>query len=453
MTTPEGQAGIDALLHSFEEVGHLDSRGAFTLAAKRAAGKLARSLLGDPTDWILKVVQAACHGKADELRITQARKATHIAFSLPYALDIRALVMSLTQAQPAKQPGVEDLAMGLRAVAIAQDRSWVARLKIGDATHWILVSEGQVSIEMGAETSSETTTDLLIGVAFPVGQVGKVGGLVRFGAAIQNEHEALQARVRACPIPLFLDGKRLDDLARSDGLASMESEVFLGVDLGRSSDTLQPVSLPRGLQVSTVSRFRDRFLEPQPFFLPSFAEGNEGSSLLRVAFRFQQESRGSQARVPRLRSLTTSSRVLLLRHGVVVGRRSLGVTEAIACDVYLNADLMPANLSGLEVEVTPEHADIARREFASMGPFLQQLKEMLEGHQGRPARLDWILGATVASGTAWLLTPWPLKFVGLGIAAGRLHMASRQYAGIVAECAEEVRKFSWRFCGTRESIV
>ena len=154
-----------------------------------------------------------------------------------------------------------------------------------------------------------------------------------------------------------------------------------------------------------------------------------------------------------MRPLNTPSRVVLLRHGVVVGRRSLGDTEAIACDVYLNADHMLANLSGLEIEVTPEHVELARRELTGLGPFLEKLREELKLHQGRPARLDWVLGATIASGAALLLTPWPLKVVGLGVAAGRLRSASRHYAGVVAECAEEVRKFSWRFCGTRGPLV
>ena len=453
MTTPEGQAGIDDLLSSFQEIGQLDSQGVFTLSGKRAAGKLARHLLGEPTDWILKVVQAACHAQASELRLTQTHKATHISFTVPFALDTRAFEMSLTQAQPASQPGLEDLTMGLRAVALSQERNWVARLRTGESTHWVLVSDGEVSVEAGGSEPSADRTELLIGVAFPPGQVGKVGGLVRFGAAIQNEHEVLHARVRACPIPLFLDGKRLDDLARSDDLASMETEVFLGVDLGRQATGLAPVSAPQGLRVSPESSFRDRFLDSQPFHLPSFPEPAQGSSLLRVAFRFQRESRSSQARVPRLRPLTTPSRVVLLRHGVVVGRRSLGITEAIACDVYLNADQMTANLTGLEVEVTPEHADLARREISDLGSYLQQLGTALEGHKGKPSRIDWAKGAALAGGTLFFLTPWPLKLVGVGIAAGHLHSASRHYSGIVKECAEEVRRFSWRYCGENGRTV
>ncbi len=373
-----------------------------------------------------------------------------MTFSLPFQLDLRAFELSLTQAQVAAQPGVEELATALRVLGLAQDRPWVARVTQGKAIHWILANHGEVSLEIAAPLDPEaTTSDLLLGIAYPPGQVGKLGGLVRFGAAIQTEHEVLLARARACPIPLFLDGTRLDDLARADSLAGIESEAFLAVALGMTSSEFPPVSWPEGLSTSQNSKFRDRFLDPRPFFLPDIVPGTAGSSLLRVAFRFQKESRTSQTSrtgTTRLRPLVTASRVVLVRHGVVVGRRNLGISAPIAVDVYINADHMAANLTGLEVEVQPLHIEQARREIETLAPCLRELRQALEGHRGRPSRLDWALGAGLGFGTAVLLVPWTIKLLGLGVAAIHLRVASQQYRGLVAECAEEVANFSARYC-------
>lgn len=447
MGVADGQDGLEELLLSFEETGQLDSRGVFTLAGRRAAGKLARSLLPEPADWILKVVQSACRAKASELRISQRGKATHVAFSLPFQLDLRAFELSLTQAQAASQPGVEELATALRVLGLAQDRSWVARVTQGKAVHWILANQGEVSVEVAERLDSEaTTSDLLLGIAYPPGQAGKLGGLVRFGAAIQNEHEALLTRTRACPIPLFLDGSRLDDMARTDGLASIENEAFLTVALGHASSELPCVSWPSGLSISQNSKFQDRFWDPRPYFLPDLARGATGSSLLRVAFRFQKEPRTSRTNGTRFRSLVTASRIVLIRHGVVVGQRNLGLSAPIAIDVYLNADDLAGNLSGLEVEVLPLHADQARREIEALGPCLRELGRALSGHRGRPSKTDWVLGAGLGLGAAALLVPWPIKLLGLGMTAIHLRTASQQYRGLVAECASELTKFSVRYC-------
>lgn len=442
--------GLEGLLTSFEEAGQLESRGAFTLAGKRAAGKLARALLPEPSDWILKVVQSACKAKAPDLRISQTGKATHISYAFPFALDLRAFELSLTTAQAASQPGVEELATALRVVGLGQDRSWVAKVVLGQTVHWIVVNEGEVHLETSHELDPKVeTTELLLGIAYPPGQVGKLGGLLRFGAAIQNEHEALLTRGRACPVPLYLDDKRLDDMARSDGLANIESEVFLGVAIGQSQEGVAPISWPQALKISPHTPFGDRFLDSQPFVLPTQSGSvSSGSSLLRVAFRFQKETFSTRGRGSRLRTLATSSRVVLVRYGVVVGRRNLGITEPVAVDVYLNADELPANLSGLEAEILPQQIELAKSQLAELGPFLDSVRSALVSHRGRPSRSDWLLGAGVASGSALLFYPWPAKLLGLAAAVIQLTASGQRLSGMVSECAREVERFSSVYCST-----
>lgn len=442
---------LDHLLSSFREAGRLESRGSFTMAGRKAAGKLAKSQLGDPADWILKVVQAVCQAQAPKLSISQTSRATHIEFELPYLLDIRALEKSLTQGVTAAQSGVDDLCTALRVVGLGQDRSWVARLKTGQTTHWVLVKDGEVSLETETGQSGQAgLTEVLVGIAFPPGQSGKVGGLVRFGAAIQNEHEALAQRARACPIPLLLDGHRLDTLQRADGLGGFEREAFLGVAYGQDP-SLAAIDPPPGLQQSEPSQFADRFNDPRPFYLPPPEGSESGSSVLRVAFRYHRERHARDGETYAFRPLPTPSRVLLVRHGVVVGKRNLGLTEAIAVDAYLSSNEARTDLSGLEVEVLPEHVEAARSEIKALGPFLATLERHLVYHVARPQPKEMLLYGSI-SGMALLLAPWPIKLLAVGASAVQLKSVARQNQRVIKDCATEVVLFKQRYCQNPQNL-
>ena len=446
-TEPDEKHTLNHFLSSFQEAGRLDSTGVFTMSGRKAVGKLASRLLAQPADWVLQVVQAACRADAPELRVSQTSKATHLEFQLPYVMDFQALERSLTMGTVSAQPGIDELSSALRVVGLGQDRSWVARFRTGQATHWVLVKGGEASLETVPEESGcPGVTEVLVGVAFPAGESGKVGGLVRFGAAIQNEHEALAQRARACPIPLWLDGERTDTLQRANTLTGgFEHEAFLGVALGHEPSQ-PPISAPRGLVQSQPSRVRDRFIDPRPFYLPSFDNQSSGSSVLRVAFHYSREQHARNGRTHLFRPLPIPSRVLLVRHGVVVGKRNLGITEPIAVDVYLNGNHERSDLTGLEVEVTPGHITAARAELKELEPFFATLLNELEAHRARPNTREVALYGGLG-GLALLLAPWPLKLAALGATAAKLHLTTVQHQRVLGDCLVELAAFRQRHCG------
>lgn len=437
---------LNHFLSSFQEAGRLDSTGVFTMSGRKAVGKLASRLLAQPADWVLQVVQAACRADAPELRISQTSKATHLEFLLPYVVDFQALEHSLAMGTASAQPGIDELSSALRVVGLGQDRSWVARLRTNQATHWVLVKGGEASLETVPDQNGlPAVTEVLVGVAFPAGESGKVGGLVRFGAAIQNEHEALVQRTRACPIPLWLDGERADTLQRPNTLSSgFEHEAFLGVALG--SEPSRPlIGVPRGLAQSQPSNVRDRFIDPHPFYLPPFEGKTSGSSILRVAFHYHREQHARNGRSYLFRPLPIPSRVLLVRHGVVVGKRNLGITEPIAVDVYLDGNHERSDLTGLEVEVTPGHITAARAELRDLEPFFAALLSELEAHRARPNTREIALYGGLG-GVALLLAPWPLKLAALGAAAAKLHLTVIQHQKVLRDCLVELAAFRQRHC-------
>lgn len=442
--TPETK-DFENLLSSFREAGRLDSRGSFTLAGAKAAGKLAQSLLPNAADWILKIVQSACQAQAAELRISQTRRATHIEFKVPYQIDIRALEESLIRAHTATQPGLEDLCTALRVLGLGQKRSWAARLNSGELTHWILVQDGEASLESIAGQSGEKgVTEVLLGIAFPPGESGKLGGLVRFGAAIQNEHEALLHRARACPIPLWLDGIRIDTLESKDPLSGLEHEFFLGVCLGNNLQRPQ-IQLPSGLETKKASPLRDPLASPGAFHLAASNGESQGSSLMRIAFRYHHEHRNRHSSNLDYKPLATPSRVLLVRHGVVVGKRNLGLSESIAVDVYLDSGDSRVDLSGLQVEVLPEHMDAARDELRGIGDFLTLVEQKIASHPCKSNPRDLLLHGSLNT-VCLLIAPWPLKLATLGLSFVQLRFLLQRYKRLVTDCRFELTHFQQKYC-------
>lgn len=449
MTIPAEVKEVDQLLESFREAGEMDSQGVFTLSGRRAIGKLSKSLLVEPSDWILKVIQGACRACALDLKISQAKKATHMRLELPFLLDIKALEGSLVAGTSALQPGIDELSSGLRAVGLGQDRAWVARFRTDKAVYWMTVQQGQINLETIDEAghSDGERTEVLLGIAFPAGQLGKIGGILRFGSAIQNEHAALRERARACSIPLYLDGHRIDNLRYTEPLGSFEKEALLGVsypdpDRDEIQTSLAPITIPKGLRQAGEEPYLDRLQSEDPFYMPPPPSAPDASSVQRWAYRYQkdQAARGGR-RAAQHYPLPTPSRVYLVRFGVVVGRRNLGITEPIVADVFLCANHLRSDLSGLEVEVTPEILEQARSEVARCTSFLNLLQSELKNYRPKPAKRELMLLGGIGV-TALLLSPWLLKLTLVPFCAAKLRSSTQHRRRLLEECLHHLQHFA-----------
>ncbi len=448
---PADAKAIDHLIESFREAGDMDSQGVFTLSGRRAVGKLAKSLLIEPSDWILKVTQGACRAQAPHLKISQTKKATHIHFDLPFRLDIKDLEESLVAGTSSLQPGIEELSSGLRAVGLGQDRAWVARFRTDQTVYWLLVQRGQIELEttVGAGHSSGDHTEVLLGIAFPVGQLGKLGGILRFGSAIQNEHATLRERARACSIPLSLDGHRVDNLRNNEPLGSFEKEALLGISCPTPTpEELQrlpaPITIPKGLRQASDEPYLDRFHSEDPFYLSASTAVPDASSVQRWAYRYHKNgdgpSRGGR-NATRHVPLPTPSRIYLVRFGVIVGRRNLGITEPIVADVFMCANHLRSDLSGLEAEVTPEILKRARSEIARCTNFLEHLQSELGLYRPKPTRKDLMLLGGIGA-TALLMSPWLLKLALVPLCAVRLRSSAQHSRQVLEGCLQHLQIFA-----------
>ena len=432
---------LDGYLDRMRESGDFDSQGFFTVAGLRAVGKLARFLLEKESDWVLKFVQCACAADCPELRIKQTRVATQFHFTLPYAVQLTDFERSLIQAKnTTEQPGLEDLTAALRAVGLGQKRNWVAKLNTPSKETLISCSEGKVSAE---QTQSESDhgpgTMITVGVSYPRGQSGKVAGLIRFGEAVQSEHETLRERARCCPIPLYMDGVRLDDLTTDTLRIGLENKSFLGIS-GTPDSGPSALRVPEGILRVESFQIEDRFADPAPFYAPHIEPRSSVTSLQCWYFNFTTSRENLHKSGFFFQAVPTPSRVFLIRRGVVVGCRYFGLRHPISVDIYLRADNLKSDLTGLRVDITDTEMQIAGDEILGSGEFLQGLSQVLRNHNPRPLKQQMLLYGSL--GALGLMSPFfALKAVAGTVSTLMLANSARNHRKVVSECVRQLEDF------------
>lgn len=439
MNSP-GTQEIEDYLSQLRSKGNIDSEGHFTVAGLRAVGKLATFLLEDESDWILKIIQAACAAEARELHIKQTHRSTQVQFKLPFPLDLQDFEKNLVSlAAQATQPGVDDLINGLRAVGMGQLRTWVASLSVNGEKALISCNSGELAAERRREERpAENITELALGIAYPENQSGKLGGILRFGEAVQNEHMTLLSKARTCSIPLFLDGRRIDDLFEPTLATALQSRVFLGVDT--ASDSAFPsLRIPAALRSSLGEKLQAKLNAHTPLHLAPLPPERRASSIHRWYFNYScQEKLGKGDNFQR--AVPSPSRVFLVRKGVVVGRKNLGFSHAISVDVFMSADGLRTDLTGLKVEPDDEQVSLAKQAIRDSSPFLQEILAQLTDYSARPLSRDLLMYGGI--GVLSLLSPWfAVKAVTGAVSGLMLARSAQNQRELVQDCKDRLLDF------------
>lgn len=436
---------LDSYVERLRGDGKFDSEGSFTMASDRALGTLSHFLLPNPGDWLLKIVQAACAGGAPELHIKQTRASTQVRFRLPGGLDLTALENSLANSNiPPANEALGHLFLALRAVSGEKGRDWVARVVRQAEETLLQCAAGKLSAwRKSNDQGLQEMADFHLAVAYPQGEFGKLGGLIRFGECIQEEHQALLTRARACPIPLTLDGERIDDLREHSLQTALQQRLYLGV----LHTALEPGSEANFRVSSNVFDLRPstELNEVQPFFLqPSPAFGRL-QSLQRWYYNYTILNETPNVKGVH-QSVAAGSRVVLIRDGVEVGSRTLNLHHAISVDVLLNAAHLRTDITGLKVE--PEHSDmdLGRAAIRNSGEAFQKMKQALTGFRPGPSRKSlWLYGGMGALG---LLMPTFAFKAAAGTASllllNRSSRAKRKLAVAAATALKDFERQIWR---------
>ncbi len=309
---------IEQYLREQSGEGRRDSTGSFTISAEKAMSKLAAFQLPRPSAWLLKMVQAGVVAGCSSINVNQSAKSSKVTFMGGHLGRIDELVKIFADPNALLTPAQQHLLVGLRTVALNGRRPvlviddpvdsprlcalWnggrVSQPQPGSVFHRSLISreDGILSFHVGDSPLNEQY------------QFKREKGVKR---VVADEYRELMANAVTCPIPLKVDGRRVDHFGLEDASFHRCPILFGGLP-GQAGE---PV-----LRLSSA-------------VLPEGAEEN-AYAMAWTAY-LTEKSRANE--------------ICWVKDGVVCESATFGGHESFYLRLYLPADDLATDLTGLHL--------------------------------------------------------------------------------------------------------
>lgn len=373
---------LDAYLQSQSGEGRVDSSGVFTLERQAALEKLSRFQLPDQHSWAVKVVQAAVTGGSQALQIRQGISVTTFVFEGGEFSSSQEFEQAFLDPRPSGHRSLDHLIVALFSVGFGRQRAFQFSWPNSDQS---LVWTGQELRRVRRRKSSLNAQLCVSHRAFNE----TVSAALKFASLNAALLMRLKEWAFTCPIPLSVDGLRVDRLQNCPSQG--ESAGNLPVALGWASASIPPLSLPPG----TFSR---------PAQVPTDASvACLITAHLTGKYLLEQDP-------------NHSSCVYWVVDGVVGDVLLLDHFDSVTCAVIVSAEGLGSDASGLTLIRTPEMQDRTLAALSALTETVRAASLDLQKRIRRGKLEDVYEGGlcVVASGvTLWGAT-LVLPFLGVG---------------------------------------
>ncbi len=187
-----------------------DQQASFTLAREKALAKMAEFQLPFDGAWAVKLIQAAvASGVHTAIRVDLTSKETRFFFPTEQPWSLDEIEQAFYQPDPHPERHMRHLVSGL----------WAAGLNQGRSFQICLPGESQSLIWDGEQTVMADSQQRYDCIALTVAHGPRAGGALNWvkamaGSGSRNAETltALSQHCYLCPVPLTVDGRRLDSL-------------------------------------------------------------------------------------------------------------------------------------------------------------------------------------------------------------------------------------------------
>ena len=451
---------LDQFLSSQAESGEvLESRQSFTLAREKALQKIAEYQLPFSNAWVVKLVQCAVAGQTEgPIRMDIHSSELRAYFDAP-DLTIDILERQFFNPEPHPERSIRHLLSALWAIALREKCPF----------QLVLPREEECLVWDGEKLHRTLAKDRFNCLSLTVALHPKTSGALNWVKKMANSGarraEILKTAILhcyTCPVPLTVDGRRIDSLYLCPTHGQTSQDFPLTVSFGYGD--LQPLTIPPGTFEATPS-----LEDPRGFLsLDSSTPEKTGGGLSSITkFTFQKLERTEQAAVPALitahrewvrkgdshawRDRTEQAKVYWVKDGVIVDEQLL-TTDYLSCTaaVFLNAEGLETDLTSFHLTASQERTERVRKAKVSIIESLRELNCLEKGFaqsiasQRTKTRLSggglFLLGVA----TFWV-NPW----MGAGmVAAGG---AAYGFAGSTQEArVDELRQAIYNLDGSIE---
>lgn len=340
---------FDEFLQHQRGEGRYDSEGRFTLATDQALAKMAGFQLPESELWAAKVIQALVAGGAKAIEVKVGRHQTDIR-APKVGWDRDRFLEEFAHPEPSRDRGLNHLKQGLWSVGLGERRPFA--VACGGWSNTVFWS-GQALVDM----------DRKAGPGFHLAvthlEAGQDSGWWESRRQIRELNLKLVSKLRktcyVCPVSLTVDGCRIDSLFLAPELGCPLALVWANgeiPEMGLPPGTGRILGEPRYLETEfgLGSVYRN--------WLRSHRSAPRTSmAILLRSYVFQS---GAYRRPKARRSET-----LWVCDGAVVAREPLFEIETLAhASLYLNAEGLPTDLTGLVPRSGPERAQRLEQAYA-----------------------------------------------------------------------------------------
>jgi len=218
--------GLDSLLGLLQEEGQFHSRGQFTLDPGRNRDKMATLLQQDPLSWVYWFIRCGVTLKATRCEILVGRNALVARLELVSGGELLENFL-----EGAEDPEANLPLRYLRS-ALLWSQAWLG-LQADFAANLLLERPGQPHLALHVESTrvtrqSEERPGQTAGLTLALVPGSQRSHQELFFALRRLLRENLPARVAFCPMPVYLDGQRLDGSLVGDTSLPLYTRYYLG---------------------------------------------------------------------------------------------------------------------------------------------------------------------------------------------------------------------------------
>lgn len=399
---------LEEILQAQVEETVKDSSGHFTMAREKALEKLAAFQLGSLQTWILKVVQAVVACGASKLDIFLTSTDAEFLFHLDSPTwTIEQIEDAFYDPETSADCGLDHLKRGLWNVSLQNMRPFFIMLHgWSQALFWNGKDlRRQAAIVKKGNYLAVSHRNLVEGKGFPL--------LRNIEAATKNSAMAKELSTQAftCPIPLTLDGRRLDALQAcpEHGCGKESYPVYLGALSGNVPDIAIP---PATFGKYSPSEPGNKDLARAFHNQVSLPEQVGVICLLTAHVREVSKRRSVVWETYKSRSV-----LFWVQDGVIIARDVLPVANyCVSCALFASADGLRTDLSGFTLIKDDNYWRRFQEVFKIPQPFLQQTEISLTDFVSGKRRNDFVAGGLLllGAGLAFFLVPIPFHAIFLG---------------------------------------
>jgi hypothetical protein len=426
----ERPSELETFLHQRSVEGERADEGAFTISREQALQKLANFQLPFPYAWLLKLVQSVVAGGADcSLNFVLSSSELRLAFELP-GLSIEKVEAAFFNPENSGTEALDHLMSALWVVGLSE--GWAFQLRL-EAWTSSLVWDGEALLKVDCQASHQAS--LTVRFVKTSGVVDWVKKTLESGYRNAEMLTTLKSRCYTCPLPLSVDGRRLDTLYNcpSHGPTNRDHTIALGFanasgleELRIPTGTFDCIPAPEGkssfwsLQNTDPAALRK--LGERVYFKLSRQQSCPAPYLLTAHRRFHRDKQ-SQGWTDRYEQ----SILYWVRDGVVVDQDVLEKDgNPVSIAVFLSARGLDSDLGSFVLRGGPEKSrreKVARRAVRRSLDRLPALENGLKQTIQRGALLSKLAaGGLVLLGAA---TTWAAPALGLGFVGSGAFLASQ----------------------------